>query len=49
MTSLAPRAPAEGVACFRKRMGYAFARELGLPPAARRAEPPARRRYPHLA
>jgi lipoyl(octanoyl) transferase len=29
MTSLAAEGVAEGVACFRKRMGYALARELG--------------------
>jgi lipoyl(octanoyl) transferase len=30
MTSLAAEGGGEGVACFRKRMGYAMARELGL-------------------
>jgi lipoyl(octanoyl) transferase len=30
MTSMAAEGAAEGIACFRKRIGYAMARELGL-------------------
>jgi lipoyl(octanoyl) transferase len=30
MTSMAAEGSAEGIACFRKRIGYAMARELGL-------------------
>jgi lipoate-protein ligase B len=44
MTSMAAEGSAEGIACFRKRIGYAMARELGLRqrlvPAARLASIP---------
>ena len=35
MTSMAAEGSAEGIACFRKRVGHRFSEAFGLPPAAR--------------